>query len=76
MSNPIQTHGAFSWVEPHGGDSARAKEFDKGLLGWETEDMALPEMTYTVIANGADKIGGFPPMAAETPPGGSRPVKW
>ncbi|GAB4518802.1 MAG: hypothetical protein Tsb0019_19050 [Roseibium sp.] len=67
MSNPMQTHGAFSWMELHSGDSARAKEFYKGLLGWETEDMAMPDMTYSVIANGSNKIGGFPPMAAETP---------
>jgi len=66
MSNPMQTHGAFSWMELHSGDSAKAKDFYKSLFGWGLEDMEMPGMTYTVIANGEDKIGGFPPMPAET----------
>lgn len=67
MSNPMQTHGAFSWMELHSGDGAKAKAFYTSLLGWGLEDMEMPSMTYTVIANGGDKIGGFPPMAAEAP---------
>ncbi len=67
MSNPMQTHGAFSWMELHSGDNARAKEFYKGLLGWSTEEMEMPGATYTVIANGEDKIGGFPPFGTDTP---------
>lgn len=67
MSNPMQTHGAFSWMELHSGDSAKAKDFYSSLLGWGLEDMEMPGMTYTVIANGEDKLGGFPPMPADTP---------
>ncbi|MCK7610580.1 VOC family protein [Roseibium sediminicola] len=67
MSNPMQTHGAFSWMELHSGDSGKAKDFYSSLLGWRTEEMEMPDMTYSVIANGEDKIGGFPPMAADTP---------
>lgn len=67
MSNPMQTHGAFSWMELMSGDGAKAKEFYSSLLGWGLEDMEMPGMTYTVIANGEDKIGGFPPMPSEPP---------
>lgn len=67
MSNPMQTHGAFSWMELHSGDSGKAKDFYSSLLGWSTEEMEMPDMTYSVIANGEEKIGGFPPMAADTP---------
>ena len=67
MSNPMQTHGAFSWMELHSGDSGRAKDFYTSLLDWRTEEMEMPGMTYSVIANGEEKIGGFPPEASDTP---------
>jgi len=67
MSNPMQTHGAFSWMELHSGDNGRAKDFYTGLLGWGIDEMEMPGMIYSVIANGEEKIGGFPPEASETP---------
>ncbi|WP_298821005.1 VOC family protein [uncultured Roseibium sp.] len=66
MSNPMQTHGAFSWMELHSGDGSKAKAFYTSLLGWGTEEMEMPGMTYTVIANGEEKIGGFPPEQSDT----------
>ncbi|QDG79262.1 VOC family protein [Labrenzia sp. PHM005] len=65
MSNPMQTHGTFSWMELHSGDGAKARAFYTDLLDWGTEDMEMPDATYTVIKNGEDKVGGFPPMAAD-----------
>ncbi len=67
MSNAMQTHGAFSWMELHSGDGARARDFYSSLLGWNTEDMAMPGMTYTVIANGEEKIGGLTAMQTDAP---------
>lgn len=67
MSNPMQTHGAFSWMELHSADGSKAKSFYTDLLGWGSEDMNMGPATYTVIKNAEDKIGGFPPMPAETP---------
>ncbi|MEO9657950.1 MULTISPECIES: VOC family protein [Alphaproteobacteria] len=67
MSNQMQTHGAFSWMELHSGDADKAKAFYTSLLGWSTEEMEMPGMTYSVISNGGEKVGGFPPMAADTP---------
>ncbi|MEP2707058.1 MAG: VOC family protein [Roseibium sp.] len=65
MSDSMQTHGSFSWMELHSGDGSKAKAFYTDLLGWGTEDMEMPGATYTVITNVGDKVGGFPPMAAE-----------
>ena len=45
----------------------RAFENDPARYALVITDMEMPGMTYTVIANGDDKIGGFPPMAAEAP---------
>jgi len=67
MSNPMQTHGAFSWMELHSADGGKARTFYTDILGWGTEDMDMGSATYTVITNGEDKLGGFPPMVAETP---------
>lgn len=67
MSDAMQTHGSFSWMELHSGDADKAQAFYKSLLGWGTEDMDMPGMTYSVITNEGDKIGGFPSMAADTP---------
>ena len=67
MKNPMETHGAFSWMELHCADGAKAKAFYTDLLGWSTQEMEMPGMTYSVIMNGEDKVGGFPSMPAETP---------
>ncbi|WP_428643357.1 VOC family protein [Roseibium sp.] len=63
MSNPMQTHGAFSWMELQSGDADKAKAFYSSLLDWGTETIDVGAGAYTMIANGDDKIGGFtPPM--------------
>lgn len=67
MNNPMQTHGAFSWMELHSGDCGKARDFYSELLGWGIEEMEMPGMTYSVIANEGDKIGGFPAEASDTP---------
>ena len=66
MDNPMQTHGAFSWMELHSGSAEAAKDFYGALLGWESESMPMGDQTYLVITNKGDKLGGFPTMAEET----------
>ncbi len=58
-------HGTFSWCELMTTDVPAAKAFYGKLFGWETEDMAMPEMTYTVVKVGGTGIGGIMQM----PPG-------
>jgi predicted enzyme related to lactoylglutathione lyase len=52
-------------------DVAAAKRFYTQLLGWTTEDVTMPDMTYTVVKAGGTEIGGImsiPPQAAGAPP--------
>lgn len=73
MSEQFMQHGAFSWCELMTTDVAAAKVFYSGLFGWETEDMSMPGMTYTVVKVGGDNtgVGGImatPPEAQGMPP--------
>lgn len=71
MSEVYQRHGAFSWCELMTTDVSAAKQFYTQLLGWTTEDMPMPEMTYTVVKAGGTDVGGMmpiPPQCAGTPP--------
>ena len=71
MKDPIKTHGAFSWNELMTTDPAAAKRFYSELFGWETEEMTMENMTYTVVKTGGEGVGGImaiPPEASGAPP--------
>lgn len=71
MSEQFKQHGAFSWCELMTTDVAAAKAFYTQLFGWETEDMVMPEMTYTVVKAGGAGVGGImaqPAQAQGMPP--------
>ncbi len=68
MSDAFQTHGAFSWAELRTKDVAKAKAFYTDVIGWETEEMPMPDGAYTVVkANGAP-IGGLTSHGADGGP--------
>lgn len=52
-------HCRFNWCELLTTDVAAAKNFYTTLFGWETEEMSMPGMTYTVIKAGGEGIGGI-----------------
>ena len=52
-------HGQFNWCELLTTDVAAAKAFYTKLFGWETEDMSMPGMDYTVVKAGGEGIGGI-----------------
>ncbi len=58
-------HGAFSWCELMTTDVAAATAFYTKLFGWDTEDMSMPGMTYTVVKAGGEGIGGIMPIPQE-----------
>ncbi len=65
--NPMQTHGAFSWVEFQGQDSAAARSFYEKVLGWTVTDMPMQDgSSYPGILLGEQPIGGFSPKPAST----------
>lgn len=71
MKDPFKQHGAFSWFELMTTDSEGAKEFYSKLFGWETEEMPMEDMNYTVVKVGEEPVGGImttPPQAEGTPP--------
>lgn len=68
MSDPFQTHGAFSWAELRTQDVAKAKAFYTDVIGWEIEEMPMPDGTYTVLKAGGAPIGGMTNHGAEGEP--------
>ena len=67
MTNPMQTHGAFSWMQLQTGEAEKAKQFYTSVLGWTSEDMSMGDMNYTVLINGETRIGGILPVPTDTP---------
>lgn len=55
-------HGQFDWCELMTTDVDAAKKFYTMLFGWETEDMSMPGMTYTVVKVGGQGVGGIMPI--------------
>ena len=66
MTNPMTTHGVFSWVEYHGSDHAAARAFYETVLGWTVTDMPMADgSSYPGIMVGEQPVGGFMPRPAE-----------
>lgn len=65
MDERFKQHGAFSWSELMTTDVEGAKSFYARLFGWETQDMAMPDMTYTVVKAGGQGVGGIMPIPKE-----------
>ena len=52
--------GTFCWVELMTTDAGGAKDFYSGLMGWETEDDAIPGGgTYTMLRKEKKNVGGL-----------------
>lgn len=60
--------GEFCWNELMTSDTAKAKEFYSGLFGWESTDMDMGEMTYTLFKHKSSEekgLGGMMQIPAE-----------
>ena len=71
MGDRFKQHGAFSWFELMTTDTNGAKKFYTSLFGWETEDMNMGDMNYTVWNVAKEGVGGLmslPPQAEGQPP--------
>jgi predicted enzyme related to lactoylglutathione lyase len=62
MTAVFKQHGAFSWTELMTTDPEGEKEFYSELFGWETDDMPMGDMTYTVLKAGDKEVGGIMPI--------------
>ena len=61
MADPMQTHGMFSWSELYAGNGEAMKRFYSAVLGWQYDDMPMPNGAYPVIKAGEAGIGGVVP---------------
>ena len=71
MKDPYKQQGAFSWFELMTTDVEGAKKLYTQLFGWETEDMPMENMSYSITKIGDEGVGGImpiPPEAEGTPP--------
>ncbi len=69
MDEQFKQQGAFSWCELMTTDVEAARAFYSRVFGWETEDMSMPGMVYTVVKVGGKGIGGIMDMPKDCPPG-------
>ena len=50
-------------------DTARARGFWSGVMGWQFGDSAMPDFEYYMVQTGEDQGGAiYPPMAGEKGP--------
>lgn len=73
MSDNQMKAGHFSWNELMTTDTAKSGDFLSGLLGWEKQDMPMPQGTYTIFKVGEAMVGG---MMKITPEMGEMPPVW
>lgn len=68
-------HGFFHWNELLTTDVEKAKAFFSATLGWDYEEMSMPDgQTYNVIIVNDEPAGGMMKMPAEVPAG--TPPHW
>jgi uncharacterized protein len=65
---PASQNG-FVWYELMTNDVAAAKSFYGDVVGWSTQDMPMPDMTYTVVQVGEIGVGGMMPLPKDAAAG-------
>ena len=66
------TQNPFVWYELMSSDVAVAKSFYATVLGWNTLDMPMPGMTYTLLQMGPTQVAGLMPLPTEAGAAGMR----
>jgi uncharacterized protein len=64
---------AFVWYELMSTDVAAAKVFYGAVVGWNTQDMPMPDMTYTVLQAGQTGVGGMMKLPQTARDSGMKP---
>jgi uncharacterized protein len=67
------TQNSFVWFEFMSSDVAASKAFYTKVVGWSTEDMPMPGMTYTLLRIGDTQVGGMMALPKEASDEGMRP---
>ena len=64
---------SFVWYELMTNDVAAAKTFYAKVVGWNTQDVPMPGMTYTLLRMGETQVGGLMALPQAAREGGMRP---
>ena len=64
---------SFVWYELMTSDVAAAKTFYTDVVGWQTEDMPMPGMTYTMLSMAKTQVGGMMTLPKDACDAGMRP---
>ena len=67
------TQSSFVWYELMCTDVAAAKAFYSDVVGWNTQDMPMPGMTYTLLRVGDTQIGGMMTLPKDARDAGMKP---
>ncbi|MBD3257375.1 VOC family protein [candidate division GN15 bacterium] len=73
MADDRMKAGHFSWNELMTTDTDKSGKFLTELLGWDTQEMPMPQGTYTVFKVGDAMVGG---MMGITEDMGPMPPMW
>ncbi len=52
-------HGTFHWNELVTDNVERAKKFYGAVVGWESEEMPMPDGKYTIVKSKGKPVGGI-----------------
>jgi predicted enzyme related to lactoylglutathione lyase len=67
------TQSHFVWYELMSSDVAAAKAFYVKVVGWNTQDVPMPGMTYTLLRIDDTQIGGLMALPTESSAAGMKP---
>jgi len=59
MNEAFKQHGAFSWSELLVDDVDSAISFYTDVIGWEIEEMDMPQGKYYIVKSGSEPVGGI-----------------
>jgi len=59
MNDAFKQHGAFSWSELIVDDVDLAIGFYTDVIGWEIEEMDMPQGKYYVLKSDGEPVGGI-----------------
>jgi len=73
MNEAYQHQGAFSWCELLANDIDTALEFYSQVIGWEVEQMDMPQGAYYILKANGEPVGGMMQKPHEI---GDKPDFW
>ncbi len=70
----LNSHGRFLWYELVTTDIRAAKSFYADVVGWDTQDVAMPGTAYTLFTAGGVPVSGLMRLPDDASTSGFRPT--